>query len=178
MLALIICCCLLASTSAAETVSDINRYFSTSPVSFSTSEAPLIRPPKDTDIFLFEPPIIAPPASVTSPLRVTNLIPPICALAVDIESTINVFLNTNLIAVSIFGSYSRSSCANPITPGLLETMRALPAARVFVNLFNGRKVARPALFSASHLMACAASSSLSTTREVIPPPIAVARADS
>ena len=95
---------LLASISAAETVSDISLNFSTSPDNFSTSDAPLIRPPKDTEILRLEPPIIAPPASVTSPLRVTKRIPPMCDLAVDIESTIRVFLRTNLMAMSILGS--------------------------------------------------------------------------
>ena len=76
MFTLMTCCCLLASIKAAETVSDINLNLSTSPESFSTSEAPLIRPPKDTDILRFEPPTMAPPASVTSPLSVTRRIPP------------------------------------------------------------------------------------------------------
>ena len=57
-------------------------------------------------------------------------------------------------------------------------MTDLPAGLEFASLFNGRNVARPERVSASQRMARAASSSVSTTTEAIPAPIAVARADS
>ena len=56
----------------------------------------------------------------------------------------SVFRRANLIAASILGSYSRSSYANPITPGLRATIIAFPPALFAVNLLSGRKVALPA----------------------------------
>ena len=90
--------------SAPFTVSDINLSLSTSAVSDSTSFAPCTLPPNETDILRLEPPIIAPPVSVTSPRSVTNLTPPIFARAVDIESTMRVFLKAKRTAISIRGS--------------------------------------------------------------------------
>ncbi len=76
ILVLSCCCSTLAWCNAPDIVSDIIFNFSISLLKRSISLAPLIPPPNETDIFLFEPPIIAPPASVTSPRRVTNLTPP------------------------------------------------------------------------------------------------------
>ena len=63
-----------------------------------------------------------------------------------------------------------------MTPGFLATIIAFPPARLVESLFNGRKVARPAFRCASQRIASAATSSESTTTEVIAPPNAVASA--
>ena len=126
-------------------MSDIRRRRSISDERRSTSFAPAIPPPNPTDIRAREPPTIAPPASVMSPLIVTSRTPPMFCRAISMLSTMRVFRRANLIAASIRGSYSRSSYANPITPGFLATIIAFPPARFAVNLFSGRKVALPAL---------------------------------
>ena len=132
------------SINAADTVSDMRRRRSISVERRSTSLAPAIPPPNPTDMRAREPPTIAPPASVMSPLIVTSRTPPMFCLAISILSTMSVFRRANLIAASILGSYSRSSYANPITPGLRATIIAFPPARFAVNLLSGRKVALPA----------------------------------
>ena len=55
-------------------------------------------------------------------------------------------------------------------------MTARPAGRPALILFRGRKVALPALLFFSQRMALAATSSVSTTTDIMPPPMAVDKA--